>query len=179
MKLIITLALLAKALCQTTAVTGCHFHGATQFCMDGEGEHGYMTPAPALTDAPESYTDCHAHGSETWCMDGDEEYQYVVEGEETGSEAHDHEHETGSEHDHEHETESEHDHEHETGSEAHDHDHETGSEHNHETEAPSSTSSPSSSSQLPSALSQSEENMAVSVTSSSILLGLLLTVGLL
>ena len=37
MKLIITLALLAKALCQTTAVTGCHFHGATQFCMDGEG----------------------------------------------------------------------------------------------------------------------------------------------
>lgn len=99
------LVLLATAItAEAASITGCHFHGATQFCIDGEGNEGYVTPAPASTAAPKSYTGCHNHGSETFCFaEGDAEVQFVAEGDSkaTGtSDSHDHDDEDDHHHHH-------------------------------------------------------------------------------
>ncbi|CDR44315.1 CYFA0S14e01882g1_1 [Cyberlindnera fabianii] len=76
----------ATATGQTTAVTGCHFHGDTQFCIDGNGVEGVIVGgATASADAPESYTGCHVHdAAETYCLDASgEEVQF--KGEEASS----------------------------------------------------------------------------------------------
>lgn len=101
LKSVVLLGVVNAALAQTTAVTACHNHGATQFCIDGDGNEGYITPAPTGTDAPSSYTGCHNHGSNMFCMDGEDEVQFVVEANETGGadeghEGHGHEEEEGS-----------------------------------------------------------------------------------
>lgn len=100
------LVLLATAItAEAASVTGCHFHGASYFCIDGDGTEGYVTPAPVSTAAPKSYTGCHDHGSETFCFaEGDAEVQFVVEGHgdatATGSsESHD-DHDHDQHHDH-------------------------------------------------------------------------------
>lgn len=83
-----------SAAAQTTAITGCHFHDATQFCLDGEGREGYVSPAPTNTaSAPSSYTGCHAHATDVFCMAGDSEVHFVVEEEE---DSHNHGDETHS-----------------------------------------------------------------------------------
>lgn len=66
---------------QTTAITSCHFHGATQFCIDGNGNEGSIVPVPSKTeDASSSYSGCHSHGEDTFCLSSsDEEVQFVVE----------------------------------------------------------------------------------------------------
>ncbi|CCH41120.1 Zinc transporter 7 [Wickerhamomyces ciferrii] len=69
---------------QTTAITSCHYHGKTQFCVNGQGEEGVVVGAPTKTqDAPTEYTGCHAHSpQETFCIDpSGEEVQFQAEGE--------------------------------------------------------------------------------------------------
>ena len=107
MKMLKLLVLLATAItAEAASVTGCHFHGATQFCIDGEGNEGYVTPAPASTAAPQSYTGCHNHGSETFCFaEGDAEVRFVAEGDAGTSESHDHD----DDHDHDHDEDDHHD----------------------------------------------------------------------
>ncbi|KAK6530617.1 hypothetical protein TWF281_007457 [Arthrobotrys megalospora] len=51
-----------------TAVTSCHLHGATQYCMHEATEFVILASATATEDLPSSYTDCHAHAAETWCV---------------------------------------------------------------------------------------------------------------
>lgn len=66
---------------QTTAITSCHFHGSTQFCIDGDGNEGSINPDPSnIEDAPSSYTGCHSHGDETFCLNSSgDELQFVAE----------------------------------------------------------------------------------------------------
>lgn len=68
-------------------ITGCHFHGSTQFCIDSSGSEGSVVPAPTATsNAPTEYTGCHSHGSDTFCLtDSGEEVQFVAEESETTS----------------------------------------------------------------------------------------------
>lgn len=66
---------------QTTAVTGCHDHGATYYCINGNGVEGAISPSP--TDSPLSFTGCHAHETETYCLDA--EKNEVLFAAETGS----------------------------------------------------------------------------------------------
>lgn len=76
---------------QTTAVTSCHFHGATQLCINGEGHEGVISPTPTNTEsAPAQYTGCHHHGSDLFCMAGDIEVQFIEEEEEDHDHDHDH-----------------------------------------------------------------------------------------
>jgi zinc transporter 1/2/3 len=86
---------------QTTAVTACHFHGTTQFCINGNGDEGIVTPAPTNTQsAPAEYTGCHQHGSTTFCMNGDQEVQFLSEaaaGDNQDGDGHDHNSQTSSE----------------------------------------------------------------------------------
>lgn len=71
---------------QTTAITDCHFHGTTQFCMNGNGVEGIVTPGPTDTKAaPAQYTSCHKHDSQIFCMNGDKEVQFLS-GESTSEE---------------------------------------------------------------------------------------------
>ncbi|SGZ58619.1 CIC11C00000000948 [Sungouiella intermedia] len=77
---------------QTTAITSCHFHGVTQFCINGEGKEGYISPNPtATTSAPTRYTACHSHETDVFCMAGSSEFQFIVEEDEHSDDAHSHE----------------------------------------------------------------------------------------
>lgn len=65
---------------QTTAITDCHLHGLTQYCVDGSNNEGYISPLATNTaDLPLSYTSCHAHETDTYCMSGSDEVQFVVD----------------------------------------------------------------------------------------------------
>ncbi|CAK9439877.1 uncharacterized protein LODBEIA_P39770 [Lodderomyces beijingensis] len=87
----------------TFSVTNCHFHDAVQYCIDAQGNEGYIDPDPVPENAPSTYTGCHLHGNATYCMNGQQEVQFVLgskdaeAGEGEGEEEHDHEEE---EHDH-------------------------------------------------------------------------------
>lgn len=95
------LVLLAAAVtAEAASVTGCHFHGASYFCVDGDGIEGHVTPAPASTAAPSSYTGCHNHGSETFCFTDDAEVQFVAEGDSEDHHDDDHDHDHHDDHDH-------------------------------------------------------------------------------
>lgn len=74
---------------QKSEITGCHFHGDTQFCIDQDGAEGSIVPAPTSTsNAPEKYTGCHKHGKDTFCETPDgEEVQF--KGEEEGGKSSD------------------------------------------------------------------------------------------
>ncbi|KAL0939928.1 zip zinc transporter [Colletotrichum truncatum] len=66
-----------------TAVSDCHLHGTSVFCMWGTSEYQVMT-TPTNTAAsaiPTAFTGCHAHGSDTYCLapNGDD-VQIVAEG---------------------------------------------------------------------------------------------------
>lgn len=67
---------------QITAVSDCHFHDATQFCMVGATEYVVLEIFSATTGVPESYVDCHAHGGDIYCMEptGSNEVQITLAG---------------------------------------------------------------------------------------------------
>ncbi|KAF4809855.1 Zinc-regulated transporter 1 [Colletotrichum siamense] len=76
----------AAATGMPTAVSDCHLHGVTVFCMWGTSEYQVMT-TPTNTAAsaiPTAFTDCHAHGTDTYCMapNGDD-VEIVAEGAES------------------------------------------------------------------------------------------------
>lgn len=68
------LAVTASFICSTqaqsvtavvpTAVTSCHAHGATQYCMYGTAEYEILTAATRTVELPARYTGCHSHGIE-------------------------------------------------------------------------------------------------------------------
>ncbi|KAL3425038.1 ZIP zinc transporter [Phlyctema vagabunda] len=63
------------ATAQTTAITDCHDHGTTQYCVKGDGEEVQVLATATGSDAlPTAYTGCHAHGTEMFCLapDGSE-----------------------------------------------------------------------------------------------------------
>ncbi|KFY64248.1 hypothetical protein V496_03379 [Pseudogymnoascus sp. VKM F-4515 (FW-2607)] len=71
------------AAAQTTAITDCHNHGTTQFCVKGNGDEvQVMATQTGDTPLPTAYNDCHPHGpSEMFCVGPDgSEVQVVAEG---------------------------------------------------------------------------------------------------
>ncbi|KAF2622818.1 Zip-domain-containing protein [Macroventuria anomochaeta] len=58
----------ASATPTITAVSDCHPHGTTNWCMVGTEE--YQISGPTATEEFQAqYTDCHKHGSDTYCVD--------------------------------------------------------------------------------------------------------------
>lgn len=76
---------------QTTAITDCHLHGATLFCVNGAGVEGSVIPAPTNTaSVPASFTGCHTHATDVFCLDVEgEEVQFAAESSEE-EEKHEH-----------------------------------------------------------------------------------------
>ncbi|KAK8094371.1 Zinc/iron permease [Apiospora hydei] len=56
---------------KVTAISDCHNHGATVFCMFGTSEYQILGQATATTPPPPAYTDCHNHGSDMFCVGPD------------------------------------------------------------------------------------------------------------
>ncbi|KAI1495103.1 hypothetical protein F5X96DRAFT_202560 [Biscogniauxia mediterranea] len=54
-----------------TAVSDCHLHGSSVFCLHGTTELQVVVPATATSDLPATYTDCHTHGTESYCVGPD------------------------------------------------------------------------------------------------------------
>ncbi|KAK8025796.1 ZIP Zinc transporter [Apiospora arundinis] len=54
-----------------TAISDCHNHGATVFCMFGTAEYQILGQASATTPPPPAYTDCHSHGADMFCVGPD------------------------------------------------------------------------------------------------------------
>ncbi|KAJ9130969.1 Zinc-regulated transporter 1 [Pleurostoma richardsiae] len=52
-----------------TAVSECHMHGSSVFCIAGTAEYNVQTTVTATTDVPPEFTGCHSHGSNTYCLD--------------------------------------------------------------------------------------------------------------
>lgn len=136
--LVLTLVF-TKVVAEVNSVSACHYHGTSYFCIDNEGNEGYITPAPVSTESaiPTAYSSCHQHGSDVYCMFGNDEVQYLAE----NDEHEDHEHEsTETDYDEQHEThthEEHEDHEHEGTETDHVESHETHAhdEHEHEDES--------------------------------------------
>ncbi|KAF3070665.1 Zinc-regulated transporter 2 [Daldinia childiae] len=51
-----------------TAISECHTHGASVFCLYGTTELQVMVPATATSEIPPTYTGCHKHGDESFCL---------------------------------------------------------------------------------------------------------------
>ncbi|KEZ44089.1 hypothetical protein SAPIO_CDS3846 [Scedosporium apiospermum] len=51
-----------------TAVSDCHLHGATIWCMAGADEFPLKTTVTATEELPASFTGCHNHGSALYCI---------------------------------------------------------------------------------------------------------------
>ncbi|KAI0130682.1 Zip-domain-containing protein [Daldinia grandis] len=51
-----------------TAVSECHTHGASIFCLYGTTELQVVVSATATTQIPPTYTGCHKHGDESFCL---------------------------------------------------------------------------------------------------------------
>ncbi|KAI5964988.1 ZRT1 [Candida margitis] len=58
-----------------TTITGCHMHDDTQYCIDWEGNEGYIKPNQKNPQS--NYTGCHLHGTEVHCKNDEEELQFV------------------------------------------------------------------------------------------------------
>ncbi|KAK7977708.1 Zip-domain-containing protein [Apiospora saccharicola] len=88
---------------QVTAISDCHNHGATVFCMFGTTEYQILGQATATTPPPPAYTDCHQHGSGMFCVGPDgsdvevspEGGAHGSGGESGGDDHHDHDHSHG------------------------------------------------------------------------------------
>lgn len=73
------------------SITGCHFHGATQYCVDSNGVEGVIEGGPTATGSavPSQYTGCHHHGDDTYCLTEDgEEVEFVAEEDTESHESH-------------------------------------------------------------------------------------------
>ncbi|KAK0624888.1 hypothetical protein B0T17DRAFT_531374 [Bombardia bombarda] len=86
-----------------TAVSECHLHESSIYCLAGTTEylvHTTATPTPTTTAVPSVLTKCHEHGSEIFCYgpDGGEvEISLVAaesEHDESGHDDHEHDEET-------------------------------------------------------------------------------------
>ncbi|KAK8086841.1 Zinc/iron permease [Apiospora phragmitis] len=85
---------------KVTAISDCHNHGATVFCMFGTAEYQILGQATATTPPPPAYTDCHSHGSDMFCVGPDGgDIEVAPEGsahrsgeEVEGDQHHDHDH---------------------------------------------------------------------------------------
>ena len=65
----------------SSAVTDCHAHDSTVFCINSEGAEVEIVGATATGEIPAQYTGCHSHGSETYCLDpAGEEVAVLAEG---------------------------------------------------------------------------------------------------
>ncbi|OBT60598.1 hypothetical protein VE03_10040 [Pseudogymnoascus sp. 23342-1-I1] len=75
------------AAAQTTAITGCHNHETTQFCIKGNGEEvQVMATQTGDTPLPTAYNGCHSHGTEMFCIAPDgTEVEVVAEAATGGS----------------------------------------------------------------------------------------------
>ncbi|KAK8039057.1 zinc/iron transporter protein [Apiospora rasikravindrae] len=86
---------------KVTAISDCHNHGATVFCMFGTSEYQILGQATATTPPPPVYTDCHSHGSDMFCVGPDgSDVEVAPEGSalESGGKPegdHDHDHDHG------------------------------------------------------------------------------------
>ncbi|KAK8134093.1 hypothetical protein PG984_006105 [Apiospora sp. TS-2023a] len=88
---------------QVTAISDCHNHGATVFCLFGTTEYQILGQATATTPPPPTYTDCHQHGSDMFCVGPDgSDVEIAPEGgahgsvgESGGDDHHDHDHSHG------------------------------------------------------------------------------------
>ncbi|KAF2197099.1 zinc/iron transporter [Delitschia confertaspora ATCC 74209] len=69
-----------------TAVSECHLHSATQFCMEGTNEYRVIPPATQTAELSSTYTDCHTHGSNTYCVAPDGEEVEIVSAEANSTE---------------------------------------------------------------------------------------------
>ncbi|KAM0309544.1 hypothetical protein ACHAO8_008915 [Botrytis cinerea] len=57
---------------QTTAITDCHQHDTTQYCVKGNGEEVQVLATATGNEAlPTAYNGCHSHGSTTFCLGPD------------------------------------------------------------------------------------------------------------
>ncbi|OBT55295.1 hypothetical protein VE04_03081, partial [Pseudogymnoascus sp. 24MN13] len=64
-----SVAATTTAAAQTTAITGCHSHETTQFCIKGNGEEvQVMATQTGNTPLPTAYNGCHSHGAEMFCI---------------------------------------------------------------------------------------------------------------
>ncbi|KAI1802334.1 Zip-domain-containing protein [Daldinia bambusicola] len=66
--------LMARATESLAAVSGCHTHGASVFCIYDSTELQVVVPTTAISAIPPIYTGCHSHGDESFCFapDGSE-----------------------------------------------------------------------------------------------------------
>lgn len=65
----------------SSAVTDCHSHDSSVFCIDSVGAEVEIVGATATGEIPAQYTGCHSHGDETYCLDpAGEEVAVVAEG---------------------------------------------------------------------------------------------------
>ncbi|CAI7631509.1 uncharacterized protein N7487_004574 [Penicillium crustosum] len=71
---------------QTSSVTGCHTHGSSIYCIDGDGHEVLVSATSTTTGVPAQYTGCHSHGSESYCMDADGN-DVLIQEEETEAES--------------------------------------------------------------------------------------------
>ncbi|TGO48956.1 hypothetical protein BOTNAR_0451g00010 [Botryotinia narcissicola] len=54
---------------QTTAITDCHQHDTTQYCVKGNGEEVQVSATATGSEAlPTAYNGCHSHGSTMFCL---------------------------------------------------------------------------------------------------------------
>ncbi|KAI0001536.1 Zip-domain-containing protein [Xylariaceae sp. FL0662B] len=61
----------AKAAESFTAVSDCHLHGTSAFCLYGSTELQVVVPSTATSDIPATYTECHSHGDQSYCVGPD------------------------------------------------------------------------------------------------------------
>ncbi|KAI1339352.1 Zip-domain-containing protein [Xylariaceae sp. FL0016] len=54
-----------------TAVSECHMHDASVYCMYGTEEYQVAATVTATSELPATYTDCHSHGDESFCVGPD------------------------------------------------------------------------------------------------------------
>ncbi|OTB16172.1 hypothetical protein K445DRAFT_59362 [Daldinia sp. EC12] len=66
--------ILPRATESFTAVSGCHTHGPSVFCLYDSTELQVVVPTTAISAIPPTYTGCHNHGDESFCFapDGSE-----------------------------------------------------------------------------------------------------------
>ncbi|PGH28145.1 hypothetical protein AJ80_00035 [Polytolypa hystricis UAMH7299] len=79
---------------QTTAVTACHLHGSTTFCIDGDGHEVQVTGTGTPTsNPPAQFTSCHSHGADQYCVGPNGDGVRVLAAAEPTSTSHEGEHE--------------------------------------------------------------------------------------
>ncbi|KAI1099491.1 Zip-domain-containing protein [Jackrogersella minutella] len=61
-------SVLPRATDSLTAVSDCHQHGASVYCLYGATELQVVVPTTATGEIPPTYTDCHGHNDVSFCV---------------------------------------------------------------------------------------------------------------